>query len=45
MTKIPLGTKTTKNDSDAILKWIFNRKLKQELIQAKLKDSETIFRN
>jgi hypothetical protein len=33
MTKMPLGTKTTKNDSDAILKWIFNRELKQELIQ------------
>jgi hypothetical protein len=31
MTKMPLGTKTTQNDSDAILKWIFNRELKQEL--------------
>ena len=45
MTKMPLGTKTTKNDSDAILKWVFNRELKQELTQAKLKDSETIFKS
>jgi hypothetical protein len=44
MTKMPLGAKTTKNDSDANLKWIFNRKLRQELIQTKLKDSETILR-
>jgi hypothetical protein len=34
MTKMPLGAKTTKNDSDAILKGIFNRELKQELTQA-----------
>ena len=44
MTKTPLGTKTTKNDSNAILKWFFNKGLKQEFIQAKLRDSETIFR-
>jgi hypothetical protein len=43
MTKMPLGLKTTKNDSDEIKKWIFNREMKQRLIQAKLKDSETIF--
>jgi hypothetical protein len=43
MTKMPLGLKTTKNDSDANLKWVFNREMKQRLIQAKLKDSETIF--
>jgi hypothetical protein len=44
MTKMPLGLRTTKNDSDAIFKMIFNMELKQELIQAKLKDSETILR-
>ena len=43
-TKMPLGAKLTKNDSDAILKCFFNRKLKQELIQTKLQDSETILR-
>jgi hypothetical protein len=44
MTKMPLGAKMTKNDSDANLKWIFNKELNQRLIQAKLKDSEAIFR-
>jgi hypothetical protein len=44
MTKMPLGTTTTQNDSDAILKWIFNKESKQEPMQAKLKDSETTFK-
>jgi hypothetical protein len=39
MTKMPLGAK---NDSDVNLKWIFNRKMRQEPIQTKLKDSEII---
>jgi hypothetical protein len=42
MTKMPLGLKRLKTTQMQILKWIFNRELKQELIQAKLKDSETI---
>ena len=42
---MPLGLKTTKNDSDANLKWIFNKELNPGLMQAKLKDSETIFQD
>jgi hypothetical protein len=44
MTKMPPGTKATQNDSDAILKWIFNREFEARAYTNKLKDSETSFR-
>jgi hypothetical protein len=31
MTKMPLGTKLTQNDSNAIFEWYFNMELKQDL--------------
>lgn len=45
MTKIPLGTKLTQNDTSAIFEMDFNMELKQEFIQTNRKDSETISRD
>ena len=45
MSKMPLGAKLTKKMTQIrTLEWSFNKELNQRLIQAKLKDSETIFR-
>jgi hypothetical protein len=45
MTKMPLGTKLTQNDSNAIFEKDFNMELKQGFIQTNCKDSETIFKD